>query len=1138
MTRTINSGPRSAGFRISLATQLLLLIVLVTLISALAVHTYVRQQRISEAQNYLDSHTKVLSDRLSDYETLLLSTYSFLYADKQPGTDISTFIGGLHLEQFFPSVHRLDILRFAEGQPLAVPQRLGMVDLTPTAQSLINQELQAAQQDGAVHVTTPFAAQSGLTSGRLMMIVQPCTPREPNRSLPCVLYMLVDVEQLLAEIEQLTPAVSSEVNILLDGQPLDPDQQGVFSAASVSGEATRGLDSVLPQPTMLNTSLPRLGHNWSLQAKVPQVSLGDPATLLAPLVLMMGLLAGLLTYRLVSEQLRMNRRLQQVNQDLGASQSFLQQSQADFLAIFHSVDGGVVFTTPDGFIRLTNHRIVTMLGLSETALAGMHIDALRERVVVNEPNNREALFSADSPEEYEGVVRRISGPAGCTFWGELSRSRVVGQGQKLLGYLQVVRDVSETREAQQRLHDQEQQSRAALDGVPHVLWLSDSAGELTYTNQQFRTLLSGNAVREQLHPADRAGYDRLWAQAYATGQGQEGDFRLALRTPEAAFLHAGQASAPAPGWRWVSLKVAPLHDASGELTDWIAVATDVHARLLAEQRALAEQAHYRLVLSGMPQLVWTVDAKWNVTYVNDRWYELQPGLPAPIDLEDLASPVHPDDLDEFHRAVASARRSLHPLEVEVQMVGPYGLYRTYVVRAVPLADSSGAVTEWVGTTTDVDDQVRAEFSARMLVQVSDALSPQPQGNDGLLGQQRSYQEAVELLAESLGMSAALWRIDGASGPTPKVIWLGQSFLDKLDMSAEMLEVVEELVLQAAQRRETFVDRDSPLLKQLGATEFLYLPLLGHSGSLRGILGLASLRPIHSHDYQLAGQLAQRFALALDNDLLRERARQAQEDLQLLNRSLEQRVQERTRELDEANRELEAFSYSVSHDLRTPLRHMTGFSELLRKKLMGEQSELSKQSERYLSVILDSGQRMGHLIDDLLEFSRTGRAELRQQEIDLGRLISRVWDDLQPDREGRRVALQLEALPPVYGDERLLAQVFANLLGNALKYSRTKENVLIRVDGEEVTGRLLAVRVHDNGAGFDPRYTDKLFGVFQRLHSNDEFEGTGIGLANVRRIILRHGGQVAAEGELGVGATFTVSLPLDPQADPPSKWPRA
>ncbi|WP_261663912.1 ATP-binding protein [Deinococcus sp. Marseille-Q6407] len=1148
----------SPRLQISLATQLLVLIVLVTLISALAVHTYVRQQQLAETRNHLDLHAKVLSDRLSDYENLLLSGYSFLYADKVPGTSLGTFVNGLHLEQYFPSVHQMSILRFTGQRLSAAPLQLGTVEVSPGAGELIRQEVNAAMADGTIHITAPFTARSRVPGGeeyRSLMIIQPCAPARMAGSTSCALYLLVDVEQLLQEVGQLTPMPNERIRILMNGQPLNSSMTG----GAVTGSAAPNSavpDNSVPDKFVsdkaagqgLTTQVNRLGHEWTLQARVPQLTLSNPSSLLAPLVLMMGLLAGLLTHRLVSDQLRLNRRLHQANLDLGASQSYLEQSRADFSAIFQAMDGGAAFTTPDGFVRMMNRRYLDLLGLSFREVAGQHMDQVRDRTVVDEPGNRRALFSDEAPEEYSEVVRRMHGPGGQTFWGEMSRSRVVGQGQELLGYLHVLRDVSEALETQRRLRDQEQQSRAALDGVPHVLWLSNRLGRLTYANQQFRDLLSGPAVREQVHPDDQATYDRLWEETYSLGQQREADVRLALRTPEALFLHQQEPQAPAPGWRWVSLKVAPLATISGEVNEWIAVATDVHARLLAEQRAVAEQDHYRLVLSGMPQLVWTADAQWNITYVNGRWYELQPGLPAPADLAELAQPVHPDDLDKFRRAVTEARELSRPLEVEVQMVGPEGLYRTYVVRAVPLLGDGSDVVEWVGTTTNVDDQVQAEFSARLMVQISDALSPPPSQGNELLIQRRSYQMAVELLAESLGAAAALWRLDplppaspddsagpagaGSAAPRWQVHWLGQSYQDEYPLTPELMQTIEGLVCQAAQRRESFIDRASPLLHQIGVTEFLSLPLLGHDGSLRGMLGLAFLHPVQSRDYTLAGQLAQRFALALDNDILRQRAIQAQQDLQNLNRSLEQRVQERTHELDEANRELEAFSYSVSHDLRTPLRHMTGFGELLRKKLQAENEDLSRQTDRYLNVILESGQRMGQLIDDLLEFSRTGRAELRQQQVDLGALIGRVWEALQPDREGRQVALQVGPLPTVYGDERLLAQVFSNLLSNALKYSRTKGEVLIQVDSTE-EGKMAEIRVRDNGVGFDPRYTDKLFGVFQRLHSNDEFEGTGIGLANVRRIIMRHGGQVAAQGEPGVGATFTVTLPLEPRPEQPA-----
>ncbi|MBI4419648.1 MAG: PAS domain S-box protein [Gemmatimonadetes bacterium] len=243
----------------------------------------------------------------------------------------------------------------------------------------------------------------------------------------------------------------------------------------------------------------------------------------------------------------------------------------------------------------------------------------------------------------------------------------------------------------------------------------------------------------------------------------------------------------------------------------------------------------------------------------------------------------------------------------------------------------------------------------------------------------------------------------------------------------------------------------------------------------------------------------------------------------LNRELERKVEA----LAEANRELEAFSYSVSHDLRAPLRHMAGFAELLEKRAS---MALDDKGRRHLETIRSSAVRMGRLIDDLLAFSRIGRTELQATRVELDALISGVLKDVQRDGDGRRVDWVVQPLPAVHGDPALLRQVLVNLLSNALKYTGTRENARIEVgvkgDGEsgDREQREVVVYVRDNGVGFDPRHADKLFGVFQRLHSGEQFEGTGIGLANVRRIVMRHGGRVWAEAAVDQGATFYVALP--------------
>ena len=238
------------------------------------------------------------------------------------------------------------------------------------------------------------------------------------------------------------------------------------------------------------------------------------------------------------------------------------------------------------------------------------------------------------------------------------------------------------------------------------------------------------------------------------------------------------------------------------------------------------------------------------------------------------------------------------------------------------------------------------------------------------------------------------------------------------------------------------------------------------------------------------------------------------------RKLNNELAKRARDLETSNNELESFAYSVSHDLRAPLRHVVGFSELLQKQAS---SLLDEKGRRYTQTILEASKRMGNLIDDLLAFSRIGRAETKNTLVNLDQLVKEVVAEIGQDTGGRDIVWKVDPLPVCYGDRSMLKLVIGNLLSNAVKFTRMRAQAEIEigcVDGDNE----VEVFVRDNGAGFEMQYVDKLFGVFQRLHLPEEFEGTGIGLATVRRIIHRHGGEVRAEGAVDQGATFYFSLP--------------
>jgi signal transduction histidine kinase len=250
-------------------------------------------------------------------------------------------------------------------------------------------------------------------------------------------------------------------------------------------------------------------------------------------------------------------------------------------------------------------------------------------------------------------------------------------------------------------------------------------------------------------------------------------------------------------------------------------------------------------------------------------------------------------------------------------------------------------------------------------------------------------------------------------------------------------------------------------------------------------------------------------------------RESEKERAALNRELEQRVIERTAELETANKELEAFSYSVSHDLRAPLRHIDSYAQILTDEagpMLGE------DNGRLLKAINNSARNMGQLIDDLLGFSRIGRVQLDTERVDLKHLCEETIRSLEPDTRGRNIRWTVRELPFVQGDRSMLRQVFVNLLGNAVKYTRDRSPAEIEIGCQNGKSNEDVVFVRDNGAGFNMKYADQLFGVFQRLHAKEEFEGTGIGLANVNRIIGRHGGRCWAEGVVGDGATFYFSFP--------------
>ncbi|MGH8708688.1 MAG: PAS domain S-box protein, partial [Burkholderiales bacterium] len=445
----------------------------------------------------------------------------------------------------------------------------------------------------------------------------------------------------------------------------------------------------------------------------------------------------------------------------------------------------------------------------------------------------------------------------------------------------------------------------------------------------------------------------------------------------------------------------------------------------------------------------------------------------------------------------------------------------------PLVGRGGEFLGLMSMGADVSDRLRAERRLALMQRLFAALSEVNETIVRASDRAQLFRECCRICVARMGFRVAAVALTDAArrsvvpqecaGPGSDVL---REQVFPLDPAHPLAATVTSTAVRT--RRPAVannVDADPtkaaarPIRERIGSKSTASFPLF-QEGEVIGALTVHSEATDFFDDpvVELLTRMADDISFALDK--LAER-----DQLGTLTRELEQRVRRRTAELETANQELEAFSYSVSHDLRAPVRHVDGFVRLLEKELASP----GAKAAHYLATISAAARRMGTLIDDLLALSRTGRQGLELRRVDLGALVRELVLEFGRDSGKRGVQWMIDELPTVMADASLLRIVLHNLLSNALKYSRPQPVARISVEVRAGTPGTVEITVRDNGVGFDERFKDKLFGVFQRLHREDEFEGTGIGLATARRIVHRHGHRIWAAGEAGKGAAFTFTM---------------
>jgi PAS domain S-box-containing protein len=627
--------------------------------------------------------------------------------------------------------------------------------------------------------------------------------------------------------------------------------------------------------------------------------------------------------------------------------------------------------------------------------------------------------------------------------------------------------------AEQELKLNEERLRMAVTGAGLGTWHWNLlTGEFIWSDKckEFfgippDTEMSFERFLETIHPDDRGMVRQSLKESQRGRIRNDIEFRIVW---------------PDESIHWISGKWGSHGDAAGNFARMEGVIIDITEQKKAEEMLRESEERFRSAMqySAIGMALVSPDGRW--LDVNQSLCRIVGYSREELLATTFQAITHPDDLDaDLDYVRQMLERKIETYQMEKRYFHKSGRIVWILLSVSLVTSANGAPRYFISQITDITERKQAEEALRLDAAMMEHVA-----------------EGIYLVRASDGIIVHTNpRFDALFGYAPGELVGHHVSIINAPTDRTSQETAEAII--AVLKRDKVWEGEIYSLRKDGAPFWCHVTIATFEHADYGTVWVAAHQDITDR-------------------------KRAEEEIRLLNLELEQRVIKRTAQLEAANKELESFSYSVSHDLRAPLRHIDGFVDIL---LRHAWSSLDEKGRRYLKTISESAKRMGHLIDDLLAFSRMGRAEMRDTVVNLNELVKQVRQDLEMETKDRIIIWKIAELPEVQGDPAMLRLALMNLMSNAVKYTRNRTESHIEIGSSDHLRDQITVFVRDNGAGFDMKYAGKLFGVFQRLHHESEFDGTGIGLANVRRIVQRHGGQTWAEGEIDRGATFYFSLPV-------------